>query len=374
VESRARPDLFRMSGTALGLSGPGFVSTPSGVSPIFHGLNYSKKGVTINLTKPEGRELALRLIRISDVVTENFATGVMERLGLGYAYLRTIKPDLIMLSGSTLGTTGPEREATGWGPNVASYAGLPFITGYENGPPSDLGGTWPDYMVGTMMVFALLSALHHRRRTGEGQHIEIAMGEVVTAMIPEAILEYTINGRQPPRRGNRDTTMVPHNVYPCAGEDKWVAIAVANDEEWRALCRAMGEPAWTTDPRFADVLGRHRHQEELDQRLAEWTRQHTPYDIMHRLQAAGVAAGPVMNIYDLLEDPHLSKRGFLVEIEHPDLGPRTVAGLPVHFSAMPQLDYFRAPILGEHNDYVFGELLGLSQDEIQRLQEEKVIW
>lgn len=368
VESTARLDMSRagIMGAADGVPGVNRSST-------FNGLNYSKQSITLNVGTPEGRALALDLVKVSDVVTENFATGVLDRLGLGYEALRAIKPDIIMLTGSTLGTSGPEREATGWGPNVCAYAGLPSLSGYPDGPPSDLGGIWPDYMIGTLMVFAVLSALHHQRRTGEGQHVEIAMGEVVAAMIPEAILDYTINGRLRPRAGNRDRVQAPQNVYPCRGEDQWVAIAVESDEGWRALCRAIGRPDLASQPCFADARGRQEREDEIDEAISAWTRRRTPYEAMHALQAEGVAAGPVMNIDDLINDPHLRERGFVVEIDHPEVGPRAVAGLPVQFSALPVLPYKPAPCLGEHNEPVFCDLLNLSRDEVRRLQAANVI-
>jgi benzylsuccinate CoA-transferase BbsF subunit len=369
VESMARLDMGRMgiAGSADGVPGPNRSSS-------FNGLNYSKRSITLNVAMSEGLALARELVKVSDVVTENFATGVMDRLGLGYDDLRAIKPDIIMLSGSTLGTSGPEREATGWGPNVCAYAGLPFISGYPGGPPADLGGIWPDYMIGTVMAFALLSALHHRDRTGEGQQIEVAMGEVVTAMIPDAVLDYTMNGRQRPRMGNRDGSMAPHGVYPCRGEDAWLAIAVSDNAEWRALCHAAGHPDWAGDPRFADAAGRLRHQDDLDAQLAGWTRLHTPVEAMHILQAAGVASGPVMSIADLMADPHLQARGFVVEMDHPEVGRRTVAGLPARFSAVPALGYRPAPCLGEHNEQVFGHLLDIGAREMERMHEMQAIY
>jgi crotonobetainyl-CoA:carnitine CoA-transferase CaiB-like acyl-CoA transferase len=369
VESMARPDLVRMGlgGSADGIPG-------INRSGAFNGLNYSKKSITLNIASDAGRDLARTLIATSDVVCENFATGVLGRLGLGYEALRAVRPDLIMLTGSTLGTDGPEREATGWGPNVCAYAGLPFISGYEDGPPADLGGIWPDYCIGTMMVFALLGAVHHRRRTGRGQRVEVAMGEVVTAMIPEAVLDYTVNGRQRPRMGNRDLQMAPHDVYPCQGDDCWVAIAVDSDEAWRALCRVMERPDLAANSAFAAAAGRRQHLDALDAAIGDWTRRHTADEVTQALQAAGVAAGPVMTVAALAADPHLRAREFLVEIDHPEVGRRRVAGLPAKFSRMPELAYGPAPCLGEHNDEVFGDLLSLTQPELRRLQDAQVIY
>jgi crotonobetainyl-CoA:carnitine CoA-transferase CaiB-like acyl-CoA transferase len=369
VESAARLDLGRagITGAADGIAGPNRGSS-------FNGLNYSKQSITLNIASAEGKALVRDLVAISDVVTENFATGVLDKLGLGYEALRAIKPDIIMLSGSTLGTSGPERDATGWGPNVCAYAGLPAITGYADGPPSDLGGIWPDYMIGTLMVYAVLSALHHQRRTGEGQRIEVAMGEVVATMIPEAFLDYTMNGRLTPRQGNRDGVAAPHNVYPCRGDDEWIAIAIQTDAEWRALCHTIGRGDLASDPRFADAAGRRAAEDEIDAAVAGWTCGRAPYEAFHLLQAAGVAAGPVLSIPGLMNDPHLRERGFVVEMDHPEVGPRTVAGLPAKFGAIPDLAYGPAPCLGEHNQSVYRGLLSLSADEMWRLQEEKVIY
>jgi benzylsuccinate CoA-transferase BbsF subunit len=367
VESMKSLDLVRIMAPADAEPGPNR-------GAVFNGLNYSKKSITLNVASERGRALALDLVRRSDVVTQNYATGVFEKLGLGYETLKAVKPDIIMVTGSTLGTTGPERMATGWGPNVCAYAGLPGISGYRGGPPVDLGGTWPDYAIGTMLVFAVLTAVHHRNRTGEGQHVEVAMGEAVTAMIPEAVIDYTWNGRETPRNGNRDPQMAPHDVYPCAGADRWIAIEVQDDAGWRALCTVIGRPELAADPRFATAKARLEREDELDALVGAWTREHDVYEAMHILQAAGVAAGPVMTTDDQMADPHFQARGFAVEIDHPEVGARAVAGIPAKFSAMPELAYGPAPCLGEHNDEVFGGLLGLSREEIARLIEEQVIY
>lgn len=369
IESQARLDLVRASAAAGadGIPGPNR-------SAMFNGLNYSKKSVTLNLADPRAVSLAKELVRRSDIVTENFAVGVMERLGLGYPELRRIKPDIIMLSASPLGASGPERLATGWGPNTQAYAGLAHLTGYEGGPPSGLGGYWPDYMIGVVIAFALMAALHHRARTGQGQRIEISMAEVMATMIPEAILDYTMNGREAVPLGNRHPHMAPHGVYPCRGEDKWVAIAVASDEEWQGLRRAMGDPDWARDPRFDGVAGRLADQELLDRGIAAWTRQLTHYEVMHRLQSVGVSAAPCLDPFELAADPQLREWGFLVEMDHPEVGRRRVAGLPGRFSGMPGYAYSPAPLLGEHNQEILCGLLGLSPAEFERLVEDRVIY
>jgi len=369
LESNTHLDTTRVSwaGAADGIPG-------LNRSAFFNGLNYSKKSITLNLSQPEGLALAKELVKRSDIVAENFSVGTMEKLGLDYETLRALKPDLIVLSGSPLGRDGPERLATGWGPNTQAYSGLPYLTGYEGGPPAGIGGNWPDYMIGVSMVFAVLTALHYRNRTGHGQFIEVAMAETVATMIPEAILDYTMNGRHGIRLGNHHPSMAPHNVYPCRGDDKWVAIAVQTDQEWQTLRRAMGSPAWADDPVFDAAGGRQLRQRELDDGIASWTRHYTHYEIMHLLQPLGIAAAPCLNVHELAADPHLQARGFLVEFDHKEIGRRRLAGLPAKFGAIPQLAYGAVPLLGEHNEDVFCNLLGLPPAEVKRLQDRQVIY
>ena len=343
-------------------------------SAIWNCLNHSKLGITLNIRDPEGRRLVKDLAAVSDVVMENFSTGVLERNGLGYDDLRKVKPDLIMLSGSSMGTYGPDSAATGFGPNVCSYAGQPSVTGYEGGQPQNLGGNWPDYLVGTMMVHSVLSALRHRRKTGEGQKIEAAMAEVVSYMMPEAFLDWTMNGRVAERIGNRDPRMSPHNVYPGEGEDQWVAIAVETDAEWRSLCAAMGRPDLSADARFATLADRKRNEDALDAEIAKWTSKRAPMDAARALQSAGVAAGPVMDAAALMSDEHFRERGVIVEMDHTEVGAREVAGLPMRFSDMPRPAYYTAPRLGEHNDAVIGGLLGREPNEVERLKDAKAIY
>jgi len=369
VESNARLELGRRGVIGGADSIPG-VNRSSG----WNGLNYSKLGTTLNLRNPEAVRLVEELVATSDVVMENFATGVLERLGLGYNHLRTIKPDLVMISGSTMGVTGPDRKATGWGPNVCSYAGQPFITGYEGGPPQNLGGNWPDYLVGTIMVFSILSALWHRNKTGQGQYIEVAMAETITSMMPEAFLEYTMSGHLVERIGNHDPDMAPHSVYGCKGNDAWVAIAVRGDEEWRSLCQVIGRPNLGDDPKFATLKARKSNEEELDGLVGDWCVTRSNSEVAEALQSRNIPAGPVMSVVDLIADPHMTSRQFAVEMDHPEVGKRKVAGLPIKLSAMPQLPYFHAPLLGEHNDFVFGELLGLPRERVRELKDSRAIY
>jgi benzylsuccinate CoA-transferase BbsF subunit len=368
IESRQRFDVIRFIG-----QDPRNPKGPDG-SPIFNGLNYSKRGVTLNLGHPQGVTLAKEIVRRSDIVVENFTVGMMKRWGLGYEDLCKIKPDIVMVSGSPVGQYGPDSHCVGWGPITQASAGICHLTGYPDGPPSSLGGTWPDYMVGVVMTYAVLAALYCRRRTGKGQYVDLAMAEVVTSMLPEAMMDYIMNNRDVERQGNHDPIMAPHNVYRCKGDDTWVVIAVETEEEWQSLCRATEHPEWITDERFKNRQNRKAHEQQLDTLLTGWTRERTPTEIMHLLQKVGVAATPVYDTESLIDDPQFRHREFLVTPGHPVTGDNLVAGLPGKYSAIDHLRYTPAPCMGQDNEYVFGELLGLSREEIARLQEEKVMY
>jgi benzylsuccinate CoA-transferase BbsF subunit len=368
IESRQRLDIIRFIG-----QDPRAPKGPDG-SPLFNGLNYSKKSVTLNLGHPRGVALAKEIVRHSDIVVENFAVGMMQRWGLSYADLCQVKPDIIMVSGSPVGQYGPDSRCVGWGPITQASAGICHLTGYEDGPPSSLGGTWPDYMVGVVMAYATLAAVHCQRRTGKGQHVDLAMAEVVSAMLPEAIMDFMMNKRDRGRQGNRDELMVPHNVYRCQGDDRWVVIAVDNEEEWQNLCRTVGHSEWLTDKRFQDRQSRKAHEQELDALLTDWTRGRSHTEIMHLLQKAGVAATPVYDTESLIADPQFQQRDFLASPNHPVTGDHPVAGIPGKYSAIEKLRYTPAPGLGQDNQQIFGDMLGLAPEEITRLQEEQVIY
>ena len=369
VESAARIEYNREAANARAEGIPGINR-----SSIWNGVNFSKLGVTLNLSTDEGKSLARQLARTCDVVIENFSAGVMDRLGLGYDSLSKLNPGAILLSCSTLGAFGPESKVSGLGPNIQVYAGLPHLSGYEDGPPALGGGSWPDFVVGIIGTFATLVALRDRRRTDKGQHIDLAMAEVITSMIPEAVMDYLMNGKEHGRQGNHDPEMSPHSVYPASGYDQWVAIAVSNDDEWRAMCKVAGHPEWIEDPRFIDLKSRKKNEAELDSLISEWTKRESPYGLMHTLQEAGVSAAPVMSVFDLVASPHLLERGYFVDIDHPEVGPRMTPGIPVKFSGMPKLNYYAAPTLGQHNDFVFKEIVGLDDETYSRLVADRVIY
>ena len=369
VESNARlePGRSALAGGADGIAGVNR-------SGVWNCLNHSKRGVTINIRHPEGQRLVKELAAVSDVVIANFSKGVLNRLGLGYEDLRRVRPDLIMLNGSTMGDYGPDSDVTGFGPNVCSYAGQPSLSGYPGGQPQNLGGNWPDYLVGTMMVHSVLTALWHRRKTGEGQSIEVAMTEAITAMLPEAFLDYAMNGRVAERIGNRDPHMAPHNVYRCAGDDSWIAIAARSDGEWATLCRLMERADLAADARFADLPARKRNEDALDAIVSEWTATRDPNEAAHLLQSHGIPAGPVMDVMVLMADDHFRERGNIIEMDHPEVGIREVAGLPIRFGDIPRPAYYAAPQLGQHNDAVMGDLLGNDAAEVRRLVEGEAVY
>ncbi|MBI2909272.1 MAG: CoA transferase [Chloroflexi bacterium] len=339
----------------------------------FNNLNLCKKGCTLDLTKPEAVELVNGLIKLSDVVIENFAFGVMARLGLGHETVLKIRPDLIYVSSSGLGAAGPKKHHVAFGNTVHAFSGLTALTGYYQGPPRGIGGTFSDPLTGITAAFAILAALHHRADTGLGQFVDLSMAEATLAQLPEAVMDYTMNGRVRGCEGNRDGSMAPHNTYPTRGEDEWVCIAVSSEEEWKSLCRAMGSPSWAAEDKFSDMFRRLQHQDELDSLIGEWTSSFSSREITDMLQKAGVPAGPSSNLEQFVTDPHLRARGYLFELDHPEAGRRTVSGLPWKLSHCPEPAYWPAPMLGEHNGYVFQELLGLAGDRVAELTASGVI-
>jgi crotonobetainyl-CoA:carnitine CoA-transferase CaiB-like acyl-CoA transferase len=362
VESRHRPELLRAMAPDLEKS------------PTFSALNYGKRSVTLNLTQPQGVALAKRLIKVSDIVTENYATGTMERFGLGYQTLCQLKPDLIMLSISGMGRTGPDSGYVAYAPTIHALGGMCSMTGYVGGPSHLMGAMWGDALAAQTGAFAALAALEHRARTGKGQHIDLAMVQVMLALLPEGVMDYTMNGKVRRPMGNRDEVYAPHGVYRCRGLDKWVAIAVTTDDEWRAFCHALGKPQWAEDERFADTYSRWHHQDILDPLIEEWTQERTACQVMETLQGVGVAAGPSANVAELLNDPHLNQRGFFLDSDHPALGRGRLARLPFRRNSEFVGNYTESPLMGQDNGYVLGELLGLAPGEVSRLIAHKVVY
>ena len=366
IESMRSPDIVRFLSGTDGMMGPNR-------SGMFNAINFSRRSITLNLAHREGAEIARRLIATSDIVTENFTAGTMDKFGLGYSNLRRLKPELIMLAATPLGQTGPYAHAVGWGPTTQAYAGICHLTGYPDGAPSGIGGTWPDFAVGVAAAFVLMAALHHRQRTGEGQFIDLSMAELVTSMLPEAFMDFFMNGRDGHAIGNRDECIAPHGVFPTGGDDRWLSIAIATDDEFRELCDALGKPELARDSRFERTSARLRNVETLEPEIAALTRNFERDELVARLRARKLASGPVYRCDELIKDPALLASGLLKKMAHTEVGERAVCGLPAGFSAL-QPEYRPAPNIGEHTEQVLGELLGYSTDEIARFRAENILF
>jgi benzylsuccinate CoA-transferase BbsF subunit len=359
------------------------------ISGMYNNFNPGKLGITLNMSHPKALEIAKKLVSMSDVVLDNFYPGAMEKWGLGYEELVKIKTDIIVATMPIMGITGPYALWRGFGTSVRTMAGMDQITWNPDRPPIGTGmNAWPDWTCNPHhAATAILSALHYRNKTGKGQFIEIAQLESTVCWTETSILDYTANGRIQTAMRNRLPNAAPHGVYRCRGEDRevdysampdtppelkkkderWCAIAVFTDEEWKGFCDVIGNPPWTKEERFTTFLGRKENEDELDRRVEEWTLEKPPEEVMMLMQQAGVAAGVVQDGEDLLtRDPQLKERGFHVYLDHPEAGVIAHDGLTFTLSATPG-EIRRAPLLGEHNEYVYREVLGFSEEEMNQL-------
>ena len=363
IESKARPDAFRKPHAVYGRMS----------AATFDQVSVNKLSVRLNLKQPEAVALARKLVSISDVTAESFRAGVMKRLGLGFEDLRTVKPDLILLSLSSSGQSGPDSHFAGYAPLFGAWGGLGWMTGYPDGPPVEMRHVM-DHSAGIHAAVATLAALHQRRRTGKAQHIDLAAREVASAMIGDALIQASL-GLTPVRPGNSHLSMAPHGVYPTRQPDRWLTLAVRSDAEWQVLVREMDQPAVGVDPRFATSEARLRHRDELDALLRRWLSESEADATAERLQAAGVCAHVSWNMQDIACDRHLRERGATTEVAAPDIPPRLAVGAPARFSKTHEVGIRRlTPALGQDEDYVFGELLGLSCSQRADLQEREVIF
>ena len=370
IESAARLDITRRPHTMYG-------KPPSS----FEQVNANKLSVCLNLKEPRAVELALELVALSDLVLENFRPGVMDRLGLGYARLRQLKPDIVVVSLSSNGQRGPERDYAGYAPMFSALGGLGHLTGYSDGPPVELRHAM-DHTGGMMAAFCAVAALcakssrsgFHTDETFSGQHIDVSVRDLATAFIGPALLDYAMNGREAQRQGNRDDAWVPQGVFRCAGEDTWVSISVSTNEEWQGLCRALSCPSWTGETRFSDGYQRWLNQEELEHLLEGWTLRFTPWEATRILQEEGVPAFPSLAADQLSHDPHLLARDAFPVVEHPEKGKVRAVAPPWRFSHTPAIINRWTPDLGEHNMEVFHGLVGLEADEVKALEQAKVVW
>lgn len=371
VETRTRPCVTRML--------PPWLEGQPGInrSGYFNQYNQGKRSVTLNYAKPGALEVAHRLVKASDVVTNNFAAGVMDKMGLGYEALRKIKPDVIMISLSGYGDSGPFREYVAYGPAQVPLSGLSSLTGYKGWPPMHAGFSYADPNAGVHGAFAILAALYHRKKTGEGQYIDMSQWECAMSLLPEGILEYTMNGGEPERDGNRDPFMSPHGVFPCSDRfenfgnmiDMWVSIAVGDDAEFGRLASAIGRPELAGDRRFATVAARKTNEDELEAAISAWTSRHTAVEAEKILQAAGVAASVCAPNKFVSEDPHLRDRGYFVYLDHPEVRAQQHCGVPWRMSRTECAVRAPAPLIGADTDDVLTQMLGYSAAEVQRLRQ-----
>jgi crotonobetainyl-CoA:carnitine CoA-transferase CaiB-like acyl-CoA transferase len=361
VESTHRVDALRTVGPFLEIP-PGTES-----SAVFHGLNAGKLMITLDLEKPAGREVVLDLVRWADVVTESFTPKAMKRWGLDYESLRAVKPNIIMVSSCLMGQTGPLASFAGFGNLAAAVTGFFHLCGWPDRPPAGPFGAYTDYIAPKFTAAALLAALDHRRRTGEGQHIDISQAEASLHFLAPAILEQTVNGRAPGATGNRDLNYAPHGVYPASGDDRWVAIAATTDAQFAALATAIGSPELARDARFATTAARLAHHEELDAPLAAWTIARDAAEVERTLQAAGVPASVVQSSSELCADPQLVHRGHFVDLEHPQYGTTPVESSRFRLSRTPSEVRGSAPTFGRDNQYVLETILGYDVERITEL-------
>ncbi len=358
VESHERPDGFRVNYPPYKDNKPGI--NRSGAFGI---CNSNKYGVTVNLKTKVGVDAAKELIRWADVVIENFTPGTLKKLGLGYEEMVEVNADIILLSTCNQGQSGPHALHPGFGSHLSSLCGFTYMTGYPDRLPYILYGPYVDHIGVGYGVIAAVAALEHRRRTGEGQFIDLAQYEAgVQFMIP-ALLEYSINHRVVERDGNRHSFAAPHNTFPCKGDDRWCVISVFDDQEWKKLCQCMGRHDLILDPRFKTISGRKKHEAEVDKEVAKWTSQLTAEEVFKRLQENGVKAGIVQTIADLFADPQLKHRGFWAPVDHPEIGRCHAEGPPFVFSKTPFKIDRPAPMIGEHNELVFKEFLRAGKKE-----------
>jgi crotonobetainyl-CoA:carnitine CoA-transferase CaiB-like acyl-CoA transferase len=342
-------------------------------APGFQSVNPGKLSIQLNTKTEAGQRLLKDLIKKSDIVIENLRPGAVKRMGFGYEQLRAIKPDIIAVSMSMYGQDGPLSYQSGYAPLFSALGGLCHLVGVEQGAPKLLNVRYGDSTYGTTAAFAALIALFHRRRTGEGQYVDVSAVESIATMLGDAFMDYFLTGHIAKRDGNHHPQMAPHGCYPC-GEEDWISIAVHTDAEWHALCAAMSNPALTSDARFVDSGSRVQHADELDQLLVAWTKDQDARVLSELLQSRGVAAFKSLNSVDMVSDEHLWQRGFYQQVADRAQGSMSIVGAPWRMSVTSTSVEKSAPHLGEHNDYVFGEVLGLSVAARARLIADKIVY
>jgi len=367
VESHSRPDVLRTSGPFKELT-PGIDRSAFGAA-----YNTNKYGISLDLTKPRGQKVAKRLIKWADIMTESFTPGSMKVLGLDYESASKIKPDIIYFSTCQMGQHGPLSHFGGYGEFGAAYAGYCHLLGSPGRSPLPAVNAYPDFIAPWYLIMTLINALLYRRKTGKGMYLDQAQVEAGITLLGPTMLDYSVNGRVATRAENRDPYLAPHNVYPCLGEDRWVAITVTTEAEWQSLCRLMGQPEWMRSPRFATMRDRKENEGELDRLIAAWTRDYHPHQLMAMLQNVGVPCGVVQTAEDLFDDPQLKEREHFRFLEHQVIGRHAYNSPAYRLSKTPARLSKAGPCLGEDNEYVYKQVLGYSDEEIADMLVEGVI-
>ena len=358
VETTAPMDILR-------IAGPFKDNVPGPDRTQFFGdFNTSKFGLTLDLKNPAGLDVAHRLIAWADLYIESFTPGTVDGLGIGYEKARALNPSIIMASTCLMGQTGPAASFAGFGFHAGAIAGFYEVTGWPDLPPDGPWVAYTDTIAPRFLAAAIMAALDHRRRTGQGQYIDGSQLEMSLHFLAPQTIDFRVSGRTVSRDGNRSTTSAPHGAYPCQGDDQWCVIPIENDEQWRALRRAIGDPDWGQDNRFQTAQGRLAHQDEIDRNLAQWTSSRSPQEVMDLLQSHGIPAGAVQRSSDLLQDPQLAHRGFFRNLDHPEMGNIPYTGHQFRIAGYPSGPRFPAPVMGQHNELVLQEVLGMSDDEV----------
>ncbi len=366
IESHTHLDTLRMT--------PPFKDGIAGVdrSAFMADYNTNKYGVSLDINTPKGLEIARDLILWSDVVAESFSPRAMGKWGLDYESISKIKPDIIYYSASQQGHGGPHSGFIGFGMMMASLSGYAHLTGWPDRDPAPPYGAYTDFISPFFGAAALVAALDHKRKTGVGQHLDLSQLECGLQLIAPVQMDYVLNRHEMKRDGNRDPRAAPHNAYPCLGEDSWCAIAVFTEEEWTSLCMVMDKPEWARDPRFENLEARKANEDELDRLIGEWTRVCEAQEVMEALQSVGVPAGVVLSAEGQFNDPQVKYRGFFKHLEHEVIGRHAYDGFSFELSRTPG-NLAAAPTLGQHNEYVYKEILGMTDEEIGDLIAEGVI-
>lgn len=359
----------------LGLMGAEVIKIESATRPQymsrggwFSVLNTSKKSCTINLSTDQGKALVKRLIAVSDVVVENFSAGVMERLGLGYDALKSVKADIISVSSSGVGRKGPGRNYLAYGTLLQGLSGWTSLFGEPNPRMEGMGivPSWTDPLTGLWEAFIIQAALWRRARTGEGVHIDLSMLESTITIMADVFLGFAATERLPAvNQSASHAHAVPHGIYPCKGDDQWIAISVESQAEWEGLRKAMGDPAWCREEKMHTCASRQVNRPRIDRLLAEWTAQTPAMELFQRLQLAGVRSGPCYDLRQLVQDPHMEWRGLFQRLPLADGSTQLTTGMPWRDQTDWKGNLFAAPTLGEHNDHVFLEILGMPEAEYE---------